>query len=236
MRDIEKIKEKIKALLSKTVANGCTEAEMMSALAMAQAMMDAHEITDADIREAKDEAAMQHTEAPETTDSHNIKWQLCHAVGKFCNVQLYRQRSKTLAAIGMKSDVDQAMWLLDTIADFVFEELYRHLIDDLSPPGERRTVTRVFVEACCWRISDRLRELVSQTEAARTSNGRELVVVKGAAIKAYMKDHDIHLRMCSGGGGRNDNEGARAAGRAAGERASFGRPVSGAGGTLRLGR
>ena len=50
MRDPEKIKEQIKSLLSKTVANGCTEAEMLSALAKAQAMMDAYQITDADIR------------------------------------------------------------------------------------------------------------------------------------------------------------------------------------------
>jgi hypothetical protein len=235
MRDLEKIKETIRSLLSKTVTNGCTEAEMFSALAKAQAMMDAHEITDADIQEARDEAAMQHTEAPETGDPHRIKWHLGYGVSKFCNVKLYRH-GKVLACIGMKSDVDYAMWLLDTLADFVFEELYKHLIDDVSPPTERRTVTRVFVEACCLRISERLQSLVKQSEAARTSNGRELIVVKDAAISAYMKEHGIHLRACSGGGPRNHNEAAHAAGRAAGDRANFGRPVSGAGGVLRIGR
>ena len=137
MRDLERIKETIRSLLSKTVANGCTEAEMFAALAKARAMMDAHEITDADIQEAKKEAAMQHTEAPGTGDPHRIKWHLCYGVGKFCNVQLYRHGS-VLACIGTKSDVDYAMWLLDTLADFVFEELYKHLIDDVSPPTERR--------------------------------------------------------------------------------------------------
>ena len=177
---------------------------------------------------------MQHTEAPETADPHRIKWHLSHGVGKFCNVQIYRH-GKVLAAIGMKSDVDQAMWLLDTLANFVFEELVKHLIDDLSPPTERRTITRVFVEACCRSISDRLLALVGQSEAARTSNGRELVVVKDVAIAAYMKEHGIHLRTCGGGGPRNHNKAAHAAGRAAGHRVSFGRPVSGAGGVLRLG-
>ena len=47
--------EKIKALLTKTKANGATEAEMMSALDKASAMMDAYDITEADVQVAKDE-------------------------------------------------------------------------------------------------------------------------------------------------------------------------------------
>ena len=43
----EKIIEKIKALLNKTVDNGCSEEEMGAALDKARALMDAHEITEA---------------------------------------------------------------------------------------------------------------------------------------------------------------------------------------------
>jgi len=78
--------------------------------------------------------------------------------------------------------------------------------------------------------------LVKRSEKARTSNGRELVIVKDAAIKAYMKEHEIHLRTCCMGSSSNVDSAARAAGRAAGDRASFGRPVSGAAGVLRIGR
>jgi hypothetical protein len=103
-----------------------------------------------------------------------------------------------------------------------------------APKGERRVITRSFVEACCNQISDRLLALVERSKKARTGNGRELVVVKDAAIKAYMKEHDIHLRTCCMGSSSNINSAAQAAGRAAGDRASFGRPVSGAAGVLRL--
>jgi hypothetical protein len=95
---------------------------------------------------------------------------------------------------------------------------------------------RSFVEACCDRISDRLLELVERSKKARTSNGRELIVVKGAAIKAFMKEHGIHLRLRSSYSSANTNAAAQSAGRAAGDRASFGRPVSGAAGALRIGR
>jgi hypothetical protein len=54
-------------------------------------------------------------------------------------------------------------------------------------------------------------------------------------MKAFMKDHNIHLRTHCLGGSANVDDAARAAGHAAGNRASFGRPVSGAAAVLRLG-
>jgi hypothetical protein len=136
----------------------------------------------------------------------------------------------------MPSDVQFAAWLIDSLADFVFAELYAHLIGCLAPPSERRTVIRSFVTACCDHITDRMLALVERSKKARTSNGRELVVIKDAAIKAFMKEHDIHLRSCSGYSPSNVDSQAQAAGRAAGDRASFGRPVTGAAGVLRIGR
>jgi hypothetical protein len=61
LADRNSIIEKIKALLAKTTANGCTEAEMMSALDKASAMMDAYDLTDDEVQVAKDEMAMLHT-------------------------------------------------------------------------------------------------------------------------------------------------------------------------------
>jgi hypothetical protein len=60
-------------------------------------------------------------------------------------------------------------------------------------------------------------------------------VVKDTAIKAFMKDNGIRLRATCCGGSGNVDETASTAGRAAGDRATFGRPVSGAAGALRLG-
>jgi hypothetical protein len=88
----------------------------------------------------------------------------------------------------------------------------------------------------CDRISDRLLELVERSKAARTSIGRELIVVKDAAIKAFMKDNDIRLRTTCCSSSSIVDAAAQAAGHAAGNRASFGRPVSGTAGVLRIGK
>lgn len=200
-------------------------------------MMDAYDITDDELQIAKDEAAMLHADPPDLKDPHQIKWRLGYAVAQFCGVEIYRSRHETgLKCIGMPSDVQFAMWLLDSLADFVFAELYAHLIGSLAPKSERRIITRSFTAACCERIGDRLLALVERSKVARTSNGRELVVIKDAAIKAFMKENGIHPRTCSSGySPSNVDAAAQAAGRAAGDRASFARPVSGADGALRIG-
>lgn len=237
MADRNSIIDKIKALLAKTTANGATEAEMLSALDKASAMMDAYDITDEEVQVAKDEAAILHADPPDLKDPHSIKWRLSYGVGEFCGVRIYRARHETgLKCIGMPSDVQFAIWLLDSLADFVFAELYAHLIGCLAPQSERRVIIRSFKEACCERISDRLLALVERSKVARTGNGRELVVIKDAAIKALMKDMGIHLRTCSSYAPSTVDAAAQDAGRAAGDRAAFGRPVTGAAGVLRIGK
>ena len=238
MANRDAIIEKIKALLSKTRENGCTEEEELSALAKARAWIDAHEITDDELQLSREEKAILHDESEtDARDSHKIKWQLCLGVGRYCNVRIYRDRSKAgLTFVGFKSDIDFATWLLDHLSDFVHDALFEFLLDCLAPEGkERREEIRGFVIGCTERISARIIEMCDQSKTERTTNGKALVVIKDQAIKDLLKTEGICLRS-SGGSRAAFSDGARAIGQSAGDRASFGRPVSGAGATLRLGR
>ena len=62
---------------------------------MARAWMDTYEVTDEDVQLTKEEKVMLHTDAPDVTDPHKIKWRLTHAVSQFCNVQIYRRPHET---------------------------------------------------------------------------------------------------------------------------------------------
>jgi hypothetical protein len=227
--------EKVKALLSKTVDNGCTEEEALAALDKAHALMDAYEVTGADLQLTKEETAILRSEPPDSLDPHNIKWYLMGSVAEFCNCKVWQKRrrdTKVVEFCGLPSDARLATWLLDTLAAFVQAELARHLMDTLPPRGERRKVINGFVEGCCDRISYRLKALRAQSAAAATSNGRELVLVKNAAVDAKMKECGIKVTGCCLGGQTSDA--GYQAGHSAGNRASFGRPVTGAGATLRI--
>jgi Protein of unknown function (DUF2786) len=233
--DREKIVEKIKALMSKTVDKGCTEEEALAALDKARALMDAYEVTEADLQLTKEETAVLRSEPPNSLDPHNIKFHLMGAVAEFCSCQTWQWRKREGKAVtfcGLPSDAQLATWLLDTLATFVQVELANHLMNTLPPRGERRSVIRGFVDGCCERISDRLRALHAQSAAAATSNRRELVVIKSAAIDAKMEEWGIHVSgLCLGG---QTDSGSYKAGATAGNRANFGRPVSGRNATLRL--
>ena len=51
----ESVLNKIRALLAKTIENGCSEAEAMAALGKAQAMKDAYAVTEAELNLTKEE-------------------------------------------------------------------------------------------------------------------------------------------------------------------------------------
>jgi hypothetical protein len=228
----EKMFDKIRALLSKTTENGCTEEEELAALAKARALMDAYEVTEADLQITKEEGVVMRRGSG--TDPHGIKSNMTQAVAKFCDCRAWLDRDGKLVFLGLASDTQFATWLLDHLAGYVLVELTDHLMGDIAIGVQRRKVINGFVDGITWRVSERLRELCKPTAAAASSNSRALVVIKQTLIKAKMDELGIKLRSGSGSRHQRD-EGSFAAGRSAGDRASFGRPVSGRAATLRIG-
>jgi Protein of unknown function (DUF2786) len=228
----ETLLAKIRALLAKTMESGCTESEAMAALEKARAMMDAYAVTEGELNLTKEEKAILRREPQGTKDPHRIKWWLSGAVARFCGCRAWRE-NRVLVFCGLESDARFATWLLDALTIFVQGEIVNHLLDVDPSKEERREVIRGFVLGCTERISQRLDELCERSTAGATSNAKALVVVKNAAVQAKLDELGIALRNCSSSCGAWDDSSYQA-GRAAGDRATFGRPVSGRNATLRL--
>ena len=61
---------------------------------MARAIIDAHEITEEDLQETKDETVIFEDEPEDDrTDPHGIKWRLSRAIADWCGVEVYRSRT-----------------------------------------------------------------------------------------------------------------------------------------------
>jgi hypothetical protein len=237
MTNREGLLDKIRALLAKTTENGCTEAEMLAALAKARAMRDAYSVSDSELQLAKAEAAILRHEPEDPNDPHNIKWRLVGSVATFCDCEVWSDvgsRHRSFTFCGMRADVEWAAWLLDYLTDFVAGELVLYLMTSFAPKSERREVIRGFVMGAADQISQQLMKL-AKPPADQGSNGRALVAVKSAAIADKMRECGITLRSASARFSSYD-AGAYGAGRQAGNGASFGRPVSGAVGAARIGR
>jgi hypothetical protein len=228
----EKMLEKIRALLSKTTENGCTEEEALAALAKARALMDTYEITEEDLQLTKEEGVILRREKA-GSNPHHIKSRMSMAVAQFCDCRVWRDHDGKLVFMGLASDTQFATWLLDHLTGYVLAELADHLMGDIEIGVQRRKVINGFVDGMAGRIAERLRELCKPAPAA-SANSRALVVIKQTLIKAKMDELGIKLHSGSASSRQHD-EGSFAAGRSAGDRASFGRPVSGRAATPRIG-
>jgi hypothetical protein len=210
----------IKALLSKTVENGCTEGEAMAALAMARRMMDADGIDDLDLNFGGETVT---DKMKVKTDYDKIRDHLATPVGFFCGCQAWKRgTSDAIVFCGLESEALFAHWLLDMLDDFVLRELdgYRHR--NLRSRRVTRLERSSFILGCTGRIAERLRELTPEPAAG---NGRDLVVAKNAMIMNYMAERGIKPREPFKLY-RTDDQ-AYGAGVSAGDQAQFNRPVDG---------
>lgn len=157
------------------------------------------------------------------------------AIAGFTDTRVWRSRDDTgnrpLVFCGLASDTQLAGYLIDSLTAFVQAELANYLAVHVAPKGQRRLVINGFVGGATRRIADRLNELRyrSATTVQANGNGRALVSIKHQLIEAKVKELGLHLRSGRRSSKRADGA-SYAAGKAAGDRASFGRPVGSGGG------
>src|SRR6266516_6154350 len=230
----DKLLAKIRALLAKTAKSGCTEEEALAGLSKARAMMDAYAVSEDEINLTKEEKAILRREPPGTKDPHRVKYLLIYSVSRFCGCRAWRERHvRNLVFCGLPSDAQFATWLLDTLTAFVLAELTNFLMDADPSKEDRREAIRSFVMGCTERVSQRLDDLCKKSETMANWNAKALVVIKGQAVQAKLDELGIYLCSGSGSCGSIDSS-SYAAGKAAGDRANFARPVSGRNARLRL--
>lgn len=218
---------KIKALLSKTVENGCTEAEAMSAASAARSLMDRYHLDHGTLG-MEEEGTNQYHQPFQTNKLFDtldeVKFGLLLQVMKFTDTKGWRTRGIGFTFFGLKSDTDFAAWLLESLSTFVIQKATSHVLT-AALFSNTRVSESSFITGCVDRINERLKAMTR--ERAGTGSGRELIPLKNQIVTRDFDKLGIKL-----GYGRSANFGndrgtsGYAAGRAAGDSASFGRPVT----------
>jgi len=209
--------EVIKALLSKTVENGCTEEEMASALALAKKLMDQNDLDETDLQFGGEGVTV---ETIVKTDFDKIRIQLVMPVGRFCHCKGWvdRGNSDTLTYAGLESETIFAHWMLDMLADFVLFSLGSW--SDRQGRRVPRLERSAFIVGCATRIAERLTAL---TPRPAPGKGRDLIIVRDQLIDAHLDARGIKLRDTFKLYSLDPK--AYAAGEEAGDRAQFNRPI-----------
>ena len=241
----ESIIRKIRALRERTTANGCTEAEALSAAEVASRLAEEYQV-DMSETEIEEEGIEGRTIRNDKgrTGRHEASWAVM-AVAKFCDVRCWGDRlttgEKAVRFYGLKSDVDMAEWLFVTVRSTMERSFLAWYMTEGARSGiASRTARASFMLAMGARISRRLNDLTDARRPARATTGRELVAIKDALIVAGLKAMGYPASLGAKGvkrsAGSTGDATARAAGSAAGDRVGFGRPVgSGAGAVAAIG-
>ena len=234
----QKVAQIVEALLAKTTENGASEAEAMAAAEKARELMDRYQI-EAGSAGLEKEGAFKVSVKRGHYKTLAVKDRIAAAVSQFCDCKCWlTKHTDECHFFGLKSDAEFAGWLIQTLDQFIANSTQKFILSqprmDARPRWESE---KAFVLGACVRISERLVQLANERKKSRdgTGDGRSLVVVKDAIVTREFAKLDLKLRSSGRSKTRAVDGGAFNAGRAAGDKASFGRPVNGGKGTAQIG-
>lgn len=227
MTEKERIAERIRALLRKTVGSGCTEAEALAAAELAGKLMDKYQLSMSDIELQGEETAHDHVKTGrKELGAMDI---VAGAVGRYCGVKTwYSDDDGTVERhfFGLRVDVDLARWLYAMIGAAMRHDWLTYSFQAMVGTHRRDNDRRRFERGFADRVASRLDAMRRDRQEESRSAGRDLVVVKNAVVEAAFNALGFHLVDGEPIRPTTANN-AYAAGVAAGDRAPLARPVAG---------
>jgi hypothetical protein len=200
MTDRDKIAATIRALLAKTVDNGCTEAEAIAAAAKAAQMLERYNLT-------VDEVQMRETPFAKHAEQHDDEvgarlWKVADGIAHMTGARYWTSPPGCRVEIsffGFAHEVEIARYLLDICARAMRQEERRlNRVHGLLVPRKRRMIILPFLDGMSDRLRDRIRELKPPAPT-----GKGLIVLRDALIETAMKEDGIDLKDGRGKASRN---------------------------------
>ena len=237
--DLKKVAQRYQKLMAMAGDASASEAEVLKAMESARKIKEEYQLsmTDAEL-EAEGTSQEKTFEHKATTEVINrklkVKLYMHVAVAAFCECKSWQhafldKNDNQIVFFGVKSDSQFAAWLLDSLALFVQRESDRYLAKEVITGSDPRWKARVsFTLACTGRINKRLNDLVKERNKHKpmTKSGHELVVVKNAIVERNFGKLKLDLHDLRGRSRVIANPAAHAAGKEAGDRAQFNRPLN----------
>ena len=196
---LDKLKIRIQALRAKTVSNGCTEDEALSAAAKVAELLDRYDLslTDVELREAPCEQR-----AYETRRKKRIPLDDCiGAIAHFCDCRVWREKNaageSSYVFFGLRSDVEVAHYLTELIDSAVRAELGRFKASTEYARfrhQQRHLANASFALGMVASIADKLTKMKASRDQVNQSTGRGLVVLKTSVVDAEFDKLDLKLR------------------------------------------
>jgi hypothetical protein len=229
---LEKLRARIQALRSKTLENGCTENEALSAAAKVAELLDRHDLSLADIETRDDECERLEFVA---SRKKRIPLEGCiGAIAAFCDCRAWREKTAMgefrYVFFGLRADVTAALYLTELVDATVRAELGRY---KTAPEylrfkhNERHLANASFVLGMVDSIASKLLALKARRDETNRTSGRDLVVLKASIVEAELARKGVQLRPIDGTSRMVSGLAYEAGGAAGGSFVVKGKPDSG---------
>lgn len=196
----DKLKTRIQGLRAKTIDNGCTEGEALTAAAKVAELLDRYDLslTDVELRDAPCERR-----AYETHRKKRIPLDDCiGAIADFCDCRVWREKNAAGEAryvfFGLSADIEVAHYLTELLDTAVRSELGRY---KTTPDyqrfrhQERHMANASFALGMVASIADKLVAMKAARDEVNHRTGRDLVVLKAAVVDTEIEKLGLKLRM-----------------------------------------
>jgi hypothetical protein len=196
---LDKLKVRIQALRAKTIDNGCTEEEALSAAAKVAELLDRYDLSlsDVELRAAPCERRVY-----ETHRKKRIPLDDCiGAIAHFCDCRVWREKDaageSSYVFFGLRPDVEVAHYLTELIDAAVRAELGRFKTSaeyGRFRHQERHLANASFALGMVASIAEKLTAMKASRDQVNHSTGRGLVVLKTSVVDAEFDKLDMKLR------------------------------------------
>ena len=235
--DLSSIKAQIRAMSNKTVANGCTEAEAMTAIHLVGKLLQKYNLSMDEVQ-LRDE--MCDTLKIHTGSKHKDGlYYAVSAVADFCDCKVWIVRGYSTGLsysfFGQESDLLMARYLVDLIRKSIDTELasYKRTSEYLSchlRGVSKRGASSSFGIGMGRRISQRLTDILRGNRAESTGNNALVVLKSQLVTEAYAA---LQLNLKKGYANTTVTDGhSYHKGAAAADRVNLNRPVNGPTGSV----
>ena len=202
---LDKLKIRIQALRAKTIDNGCTEDEALSAAAKVAELLDRYDLslTDIELRAAPCERRTY-----ETYRKKRIPLDDCiGAIAHFCDCRVWREKNaageSSYVFFGLRPDIEVAHYLTELIDAAVRAELGRFKTSadyGRLRHQERYLANASFTLGMVASIAQKLMAMKASRDQVNHSTGRGLVVLKTSVVDAEFDKLNMKLRTSRSAG------------------------------------
>ena len=201
---LDRLKLRIQALRAKTIDNGCTEDEALSAAAKVAELLDRYDLSlsDVELRAASCERRVYETHRKKRIPIDDCVSSIAH----FCDCRVWREKNAAGDSLyvffGLRPDIEVAHYLTELIDAAVRAELGRFKTSadyGRLRHQERHLANASFALGMVTSIAKKLTAMKAGRDQVNHSTGRGMVVLKTSVVDAEFDKLDMKLRTLRSG-------------------------------------